>query len=205
MASSQEDKQFIQLSGEFGVASELYRRKIQASITYGNSKKADLFVISQDGSKAAKVEVKSSKLDHWIVGGQALRAAPHVVWVFAHLPAASDAISPAQVAELGASHPRYFVLTSDEVKKIYEEKLIEAENAKQSKAAAALVASSTPASTTLTPEQVWEEQGSYAGESLPEPPLSSKSTSKVGPIIFERGDVERGYGAWQKVRLAINR
>lgn len=67
MAKSHAEKQFIQMSGEFGVVSELFRRKIQATLTYGNSKSADVFVIDDSGARAAKIEVKTSVIKQWLV------------------------------------------------------------------------------------------------------------------------------------------
>jgi hypothetical protein len=125
MAKSQVVKQHTQMSGEFGVVSELFRRHIQATITYGNSKSADVFVISESGARAAKIEVKTSVLKKWIVGLQAKNPLPHVVWVFVHMPKAKDTVSRAEVAEMGASSPSYHVLTSAEVKKLYQEKVAE--------------------------------------------------------------------------------
>lgn len=119
MGKSQEDKQFIQMAGEFGVVSELFRREIQATITYGNSKSADVFVIASGGDRAAKIEVKSSVKKGWIVDDRALEAKDHVIWVFVHFPKPSEAFSPAQVAEVGKSASRYHVLTSVEVKDMY--------------------------------------------------------------------------------------
>lgn len=122
MAKSHTEKQHIQMSGEFGVVSELFRRCVQATITYGNSKSADVFVISSNGAKAAKVEVKSSVIKEWIVGAQAENPLPHVVWVFVHMPEPSDTTSRAQVAEMGKSSPSYHVMTSQEVHNLHSEK-----------------------------------------------------------------------------------
>ncbi len=119
MAKSQDERQFTQMAGEFGVVSELFRRHIQATITYGNSKRADVFVIASDGDRAAKIEVKSSVEKGWIVDDRALDAKNHVVWVFVYLPQPSEAFSPAQVAEVGKSASRYHVLTSAEVRDLY--------------------------------------------------------------------------------------
>lgn len=122
MAKSQEEKQFTQMAGEFGVVSELFRRQIQATITYGNSKSADVFVISSGGDRAAKIEVKSSVKKGWIVDDRASDVKDHVVWVFVYLPEPSEAFLPAQVAEVGKSAARYHVLTSVEVQEIYAPK-----------------------------------------------------------------------------------
>lgn len=122
MAKSHEEKQFIQLAGEFGVVSELFRREIQATLTYGNSKSADVFVIAKNGSHASRIEVKSTVGKSWIVDDRALSAKKHVVWIFVHFPKPSETFSAAQIAEAGTASPRYHVLTSDEVKEMYEEK-----------------------------------------------------------------------------------
>ena len=54
----QKKKQFLNLAGEYGVCSELHKRGITASITYGMSKAADI-VITKD-KRAYVIEVKTS-------------------------------------------------------------------------------------------------------------------------------------------------
>jgi len=53
------EKEMLSMAGEYGVCSELYKRGIQASITYGNAKAVDIVIIK--GNKAWKVQVKTSK------------------------------------------------------------------------------------------------------------------------------------------------
>ncbi|WP_423678861.1 hypothetical protein [Undibacterium sp. WLHG33] len=91
MAKSYEEKQFTQLSGEFGVVSELCRRQIQASLTYGNSKSADVFVIDGKLGRSIKVEVKTSVLKGWVVDARALNVERHIIWVFVYMPKPNDA------------------------------------------------------------------------------------------------------------------
>ena len=57
-SSKQKNKQSLSLSGEYGVCSELHKRGVLASITYGNSKSADIIIVKAD--KAFVVEVKTS-------------------------------------------------------------------------------------------------------------------------------------------------
>ena len=42
----QERKSFLNLAGEFAVASELNRRGVHAAVTYGTSKRADIFAMA---------------------------------------------------------------------------------------------------------------------------------------------------------------
>jgi len=54
----QEVKTDIGMVGEYGVCAELHKRGIHASITYGNAKAVDVYIIK--GNKAWKVQVKTS-------------------------------------------------------------------------------------------------------------------------------------------------
>ena len=44
---TQDKKYKIGVSGEFLVAGELLRRDLQAAVTYGNAKRADVFVFNE--------------------------------------------------------------------------------------------------------------------------------------------------------------
>ncbi|MFP5392822.1 MAG: hypothetical protein ACLGI6_14940 [Gammaproteobacteria bacterium] len=192
MGKSQHEKQFIQLAGEFGVVSELFRRQVQATLTYGNSKRADVFVISDKGDRAAKVEVKSSVKERWIVGKQALNAAPHVVWVFVYLPKPPVTFSPAQLAENGSSAPHYYVLTSEKVKALYEHKLAEARKLRAEKASAAQAQEESEL------DEVLDAQGASSDIDAKEAPIDKKEL-----IIFEKGEVTHGYNEWSAVPKAL--
>ena len=182
MAKTCLEKQFVQLAGEFGVVSELCRRSIQASLTYGNSKSADIFVISESGSRAAKIEVKSAQVYSWIVGKQAEAVAPHIVWVFAHFPPPPMTFTPAQYGEIAKASPRFHVLTSVEVEKIYRKKLAAAQSAGPRKG-----------------------QGSRLAD-MPAEIVAADATAEAAKppmIVFSRSDVEDHYGKWEKVGAAL--
>ena len=49
------------LAGEYRVCSELNKRGIFASVTYGNRKSADFYAIDESGNHALKIEVKTSQ------------------------------------------------------------------------------------------------------------------------------------------------
>jgi hypothetical protein len=114
---SQADKVFLNLAGEFAVASELNRRRVLASITYGAAKSADVFALSADMSKVARVEVKTTGSDTWVVGEKATREpsrVPTMFWVLVKLPPASN--DPADDdASRGRHAPRYFILSAPEM------------------------------------------------------------------------------------------
>jgi hypothetical protein len=61
MKQKQEEKHFLNLSGEYGVCAELAKRQIYSSLTYGKHKAADVMVINPETSKALIIEVKTSK------------------------------------------------------------------------------------------------------------------------------------------------
>lgn len=83
--SSQSEKYNMSLAGEFFVAAQLQRLGINASITYGNAKGADVIAISQKTGKAITIEVKTSKKKRWPVGNR-VPASSNKPWVFVHLP-----------------------------------------------------------------------------------------------------------------------
>lgn len=56
--TNQNEKHFLNLAGEYGVCSELAKRKIQASITLGNHKATDIIIVSN--KKSFFVEVKTT-------------------------------------------------------------------------------------------------------------------------------------------------
>lgn len=184
MKKTPQQKQFVQLAGEFGVVSELCRREVQASLTYGNSKSADIFVISKSGSRAAKLEVKSSTVDSWIVGKQAETVAPHIVWIFVYFPKFPTTFSPAQVAENGAGSPHYHVLTSAEVKTLYDQKIAEAAVVKPKKRKTSSTSAELGLLETFDGDATADEQ--------------------LKPFItFNKGDLQKHYGLWNKVSKAL--
>jgi hypothetical protein len=61
------DKYYLNLAGEYRVASELFRRGLFATITYGNKKGADIYAIGPN-RKTAVVEVKASNSSRFVTG-----------------------------------------------------------------------------------------------------------------------------------------
>ena len=61
------DKYHLNLAGEYRVASELLKRGIFATITYGNKKGADIYAIGPS-RKAAVIEVKASNTSRFVTG-----------------------------------------------------------------------------------------------------------------------------------------
>lgn len=61
-------KNNLALAGEYRVASELLRRGLHASVTFGNAKAADIFAIGLN-RKAAQIEVKTSQQANRVVTG----------------------------------------------------------------------------------------------------------------------------------------
>ncbi len=104
----QEEKQFLNLCGEFLVAGELNRRKVACSVTYGFSKKADVIAFSESGKCVLRIEVKTTNRPEFIVGAKALdvsHVSEEMFWVLVHVPI--DDQTP----------PRYFVLRSAEMQR----------------------------------------------------------------------------------------
>ena len=58
------DRNTLSLAAEYAVASELCRRGIYAQLMFGNLKRTDLLVLTEDGN-VARVEVKAKQKDNW--------------------------------------------------------------------------------------------------------------------------------------------
>jgi len=114
---AQEDKAFLNLAGEFAVASELNRRHVLASVTYGASKSADIFAMNRDMTRLVRIEVKTTDKRKWPIGEKATRTTPksaNVFWILVQLPVSLDGAANDE-AHRGAHSPRFFVLSSQEV------------------------------------------------------------------------------------------
>ncbi|MEI8373105.1 MAG: hypothetical protein WCJ35_09775 [Planctomycetota bacterium] len=61
------DKYFLNLAGEYRVCSEVLKRGVFATITYGNMKGADILVVGKN-RKAAVIEVKASNSCRFVTG-----------------------------------------------------------------------------------------------------------------------------------------
>ena len=107
MASS---NYWTQWAAQFFVGAELTRRRYVASFTLGNAPRTDLLVTSRKGV-GFRVEVKGLKSrNYWIVRPSSPDA--HLFYVFVSL--------------LKSDPPRYFVLTSQQVRKVCSDKENEA-------------------------------------------------------------------------------
>jgi hypothetical protein len=58
--STQRDKIFLNMARGFAVASELNRRHVLASVTYGASKSADIFALDDDMRRVVRIELKTT-------------------------------------------------------------------------------------------------------------------------------------------------
>jgi hypothetical protein len=61
------DKYYLNLAGEYRVTSELFKRGLFATITYGNKKGADIYAIGPS-RQTAVVEVKASNSSRFVTG-----------------------------------------------------------------------------------------------------------------------------------------
>lgn len=122
---AQEQKIFLNLAGEFAVASELNRRQCLASVTYGAAKSADVFALSQDFTRVVRIEVKATDKKKWPIGRRAIDpAAPRlgVFWVFVQFPPPlSEAVNSNE--KRGVHAPRFFVLTAHELYQVWREEV----------------------------------------------------------------------------------
>ena len=118
----QEDKIFLNLAGEFGVASELNRRRVLASVTYGASKSADIFATNREMTRIVRIEVKTTKKKKWPIGQKGTKSAPQsadFIWVLVLLPEPLVG-SATDNTHRGAHAPRFFVLTAQEIYTAYK-------------------------------------------------------------------------------------
>ncbi|MGH8614037.1 MAG: hypothetical protein ACREYF_18920 [Gammaproteobacteria bacterium] len=117
---SQQDKVFLNMAGEFAVASELNRRRVLASVTYGSSKSADIFAMNPDMTKIVRIEVKTTDKQKWPIGEKATRVesqSADVFWVLVHLPTPSQGALDEGLR--GAQAPRFFVLSAREIYEVW--------------------------------------------------------------------------------------
>ncbi len=120
--STQEDKSFLNMAGEFAVASELNRRHVLASVTYGASKAADIFAMDDSMRRVVLVEVKTTDKKRWVLGNKIFREprSADVFWVLVQLPA------PGQP-------PGFFVFSAQEIHDIWRRERDEFEGKYESK------------------------------------------------------------------------
>ena len=74
------DGQKTGLAGEFFVAAELLKRKLQVSVTFGNAKSIDLFALNENG-RTCTVQVKSVRTRNFFLIPRAA-VNPDQVYVF---------------------------------------------------------------------------------------------------------------------------
>lgn len=58
----------LSLAGEYRVCSELLKRGVFATVTYGNHKAADVYAINDASGRALKIEVKTSQIGRFVTG-----------------------------------------------------------------------------------------------------------------------------------------
>ncbi len=99
----------LNLAGEYRVCSELCKRGIFATVTYGNRKGVDVYAISDRQQRAVKIEVKTSQRGNFVTGisqkGLANDPTAPDFWVLFQLRAGAEA----SFAE------RFFVLSHPEI------------------------------------------------------------------------------------------
>jgi hypothetical protein len=123
----QADKVFLNLAGEFAVASELNRRRVLASVTYGASKSADIFAMDENMSRLVRIEVKATDKNRWPVGHRAVdpnAISKDVVWLLVNFPKPLDGSRHSEQAR-GACAPRFYVLGSRELSELVSKRTAE--------------------------------------------------------------------------------
>lgn len=101
------DKYLVNLVGEYRVCSELCKRGVLATISYGACKSADVFAISAQQRRVRRIEVKTSQSGKFITRVSAKLNAPDF-WVLVSLRGTPILGSP----------ERFYVLSHDELLQI---------------------------------------------------------------------------------------
>jgi hypothetical protein len=99
----------LSLAGEYRVCSELNKRGVFATVTYGHRKAADVYAISGENNRALKIEVKTTQRKKFVTNitrkGLATGPSKPDFWVLVQIQPAKD----------GTFGERFFVLSHDEI------------------------------------------------------------------------------------------
>jgi hypothetical protein len=98
----------LNLAGEYRVCSELNKRGIFATITYGNRKGVDVYAISDRQERALKIEVKTSQRDNFVTSISKK-------WLDDPLPPDFWVLCQIRPVDDGSFSERFFVLTHKEI------------------------------------------------------------------------------------------
>jgi hypothetical protein len=103
------DPYLLGLAGEYRVCSELNKRGIFATVTYGNQKSVDVYAIDNSRGRAVRIEVKTSQRNRFVtsIGRKGLAkdpAAPEF-WVLCQV----------RCQDADTFDDRFFVLTHKEI------------------------------------------------------------------------------------------
>ena len=102
----------LNLAGEYRVCSELNKRGVFATVTYGNHKGVDVYAISDQGDLAVRIEVKTSQQGNFVTkltqkGSADDRRTPDF-WVLCQIKA----------GDYSSFRERFFILTHKEISRI---------------------------------------------------------------------------------------
>lgn len=99
----------LSLAGEYRICSELLKRGVFATVTYGNRKSVDVYAISDRQDRATKIEVKTTQKETFVTGitQKGLEHDPTApdFWVLFQLQPKQD----------GTFLERFFVLSHSEI------------------------------------------------------------------------------------------
>lgn len=99
----------LNLAGEYRICSELNKRNVFATVTYGTRKSADVYAISDRRRRALKIEVKTSQRSRFVTSITQRRLRKD--------PIAPDFWVLVQIQPKGANEfrDRFFILTHQEI------------------------------------------------------------------------------------------
>lgn len=99
----------LNLAGEYRVCSELNKRGVFATVTYGHRKGADVYAIGDRQGRALKIEVKTTQKQKFVtrIAQKGLADDPHApdFWVLFQI----------QPDQNGGFNERFFILTHEEI------------------------------------------------------------------------------------------
>jgi hypothetical protein len=109
MAKLRLEPYLLNLAGEYRVCSELCKRGVFATVTYGNRKGVDVYAISDSNDRALRIEVKTAQGKNFVTSITQKRLAEDPsgpdFWVLFQLAPAGD----------GQFVERFFILSHEEI------------------------------------------------------------------------------------------
>jgi hypothetical protein len=103
------DRQTTGMAGEFLVVGKLFKREIQASVTFGNAKSIDVLAYNPRNDKSFAISVKTlRKRNCFPLNPKSVSAAHTYIFVILNEPDSPEAYFIVPGADIVADFPRFF-------------------------------------------------------------------------------------------------